>query len=100
MNNTIKGSPDITQPPFILTRINSNNCLVLATNPTTKASAYEPFLQIIANITSNLNLVETRVNERWSKFLVHNVPTNSNLDAVHTEIEATYPSLHLGQNPQ
>jgi hypothetical protein len=96
INTTIKGSPNITQPPFILAYITSNNCLVLTTNPMTKASTYEPLLQIIANATSNLNPVETTINECWSKFLLHNVPTNSNLDAVHAEIEATYPSLCYG----
>jgi hypothetical protein len=63
INTTIKASSDITQPPFILAYITSNDRLVLTTNPTTKASAYEPFLQIIANTTSNLNPVETRINE-------------------------------------
>jgi uncharacterized coiled-coil protein SlyX len=100
MNTTIKDTPDITQPPLILSGITSNNCLVLTTNPTTKASAYELYLQMIPNAASNLNPVETRINEYWSKFLWHNVPTNTNLNIVHSEIEATYPSLSLGQTPR
>jgi hypothetical protein len=95
INKVIKESADITQPPFILACITSNNRLVLTTNPTTKASEYTPYLQIIANITQQLKPTETRINERWTKFLLHNVPTNANLPAVRNEIEATYPSLCL-----
>jgi hypothetical protein len=100
INKVIKESTDITQPPFILARITSNNRLVLATNPTTKASDYTPYLQIIVNVTQQLKPTETRINERWTKFLLHNVPTNANLPAVRSEIEDTYPSLRLGQNPR
>jgi hypothetical protein len=100
INKVIKESTDITQPPFILAHITSNNRLVLTTNPTTKASDYTPYLQIIANVTEQLKPTETRINERWTKFLLHNVPTNANLPAVRSEIEDTYPSLRLGQDPR
>jgi hypothetical protein len=73
---------------------------VLTTNPTTKASDYTPYLQIIANVTQQLKPTETRINEQWTKFLLHNVPTNANLPAVRSEIEDTYPSLRLGQDPR
>jgi hypothetical protein len=100
INKVINESTNITQPPFILAHITSNNRLVLTTNPTTKASDYTPYLQIIANVTQQLKPTETRINERWTKFLLHNVPTNANLPAVRNEIEATYPSLCLGQDPR
>jgi hypothetical protein len=99
INKTIKDTPDITQPPFILARITGNNRVVLTSNPTTNASAYEAYLPMIANAASNLNAVKTRINERWSKFLLHNVPTNTDLNVVRSEIEATYPSLCLGEPP-
>jgi hypothetical protein len=44
INAVIRQSADITHPPFILAYITSNNRLVLTSNPTTKASAYVPFL--------------------------------------------------------
>jgi hypothetical protein len=100
INKVIKESADITQPPFILARITSNNRLVLTTNRTTKASDYTQYLQIIANVTQQLKPTETRINERWTKLLLHNVPTNANLPAVRTEIEDTNPSLHHGQDPR
>jgi hypothetical protein len=98
INKVINESSDITQPPFILLCITSNNSLVLTTNPTTKAAAYTRYLQIIANATKCLKLVESRINECWTKFLLHNVPTNTNLSTVRSKIESTYPSLRLGQD--
>jgi hypothetical protein len=99
INKAINESADITQPPFILSRITSNNRLVLTTNPTTKAAAYAPYLQIIANAAKVLKPIESRINERWTKFLLHNVPTNANLATIRSEIESTYSSLCLGQDP-
>jgi hypothetical protein len=99
INKVIKESTDITQLPFILACITNNNRLVLTTNLTTKASDYTPYLEIIANVAQPLKPTETRINERWTKFLLHNVLTNADLPAVRSEIEDTYPSLCLGQDP-
>jgi hypothetical protein len=99
INKVIKESTDITQPPFILAHITNNNRLVLTTNPTTKASDYTPYLQIITNAAQLLKLTETRINECWTKFLLHNVPTNADPPAVRSEIEDTYPSLRLRRDP-
>jgi hypothetical protein len=99
-NHTIRLSADITLPPFILTRINSNNRLVLTTNPTTPATAYASYLPMLSAEIKSLKPMDPRINGRWSKFLVHNVPTNANLPTVRGEIESTYPSLHLTQEPR
>jgi hypothetical protein len=42
---------------------------------------------------------DPQINRCWSKFLVHNVPTNANLPLIKAEIESMYPSLHLAQVP-
>jgi hypothetical protein len=99
-NHAIRHSADITQLPFILARINSNNKLVLTTNPTTPATAYKPYMQILANEIKSLKPTEGYINTRWSKFLVHNIPTNATLPAVKANIESTYPSLSLTQDPR
>jgi hypothetical protein len=98
INKVIMESADITVPPFILACITSNNRVVLMTNPTTKATTYVPYLQILTNAVKCLKPVETKSNECWSKFLLNNVPTNANLSTVKAEIESTYPSLHLRQD--
>jgi hypothetical protein len=99
-NHTIRTSADINLPPFILARINSNNKLVLTTTLTTPATAYKPYLPMLAAKIRALKPTDPRVNGRWSKFLVHNIPTSANLPLVKAEIESMYPSLHLAQDPR
>jgi hypothetical protein len=99
INRIIRHSADITLPPFILAWINSNHKLVLTTNPTVPATAYATYLRMLTTDIKSLQPTDPRINERWSKFLVHNVPTNAKLSAVKTEIESTYPSLRLAQDP-
>jgi hypothetical protein len=94
-NYAIRHSADITQLPFILARINSNNRLVLTTNPTTPGTAYASYLLMLLAEIKSLQPMHARINGRWSKFLVHNIPTNANLPAIKAEIESTYPSLRL-----
>jgi hypothetical protein len=48
---------------------------------------------------NTLQPTDPRINERWTKFLIHNVPTNAKPPDVKTEIETTYPSLRLAQDP-
>jgi hypothetical protein len=95
----IRHSADITLPPSILARINSNNKLVLMTNPTTPANAYVPYLRMLITDIKSLQPTDPRINGHWSTFLVHNVPTNAKLPAIKTEIETTYHSLRLVQDP-
>jgi hypothetical protein len=99
-NHTIRTSADINLLPFILARINSNNKLVLTTTLTTPATAYKPYLPMLAAEIKALKPTDPRINGRWSKFLVHNVPTNADLPLVKAEIESMYPSLHLAQDPR
>jgi hypothetical protein len=99
-NHTIRHSTDITLPPFILARINNNNKLVFTTNHTTPATAYAPCLPMLSAEIKSLKPTDPRINGRWSKFLVHNIPTNANLPAIKAEIKSTYPSLHLEQDPR
>jgi hypothetical protein len=98
-NHIINHSAEITLPPFILARINGNSKLVLTTNPTTPATAYASYLLMLSANINALQPKDPRINGRWSKFLVHNVPTKADLRVVKTEIELTYPSLRLAQDP-
>jgi hypothetical protein len=98
-NYAIGYSADITLLPFILTWINNNNKLVLTTNPTTLATAYASYLLMLTAEIKALKPMDPQINGCWSKFLVHNVPTNTNLPTVKAEIESTYPSLRLAQDP-
>jgi hypothetical protein len=63
-NHTIRHSADITQLPFILARINSNNRLVLTTNPTTPATAYASYLLMLSAEIKALKPMDPRINGR------------------------------------
>jgi hypothetical protein len=96
-NSIIVRSAEIDLPPFIFARINSNNKIVLTTNHTTPAAAYKPYLQLLTNNMDRIAPTATEINTRWSKFLVHNVPTGASPSAIQEEIRLTYPTLHLAQ---
>jgi hypothetical protein len=71
---------------------------VFTTNPTTLATAYVSYLPMLSAEIKALQPMDPRINGRWSKFLVHNVPTKAKLLAIKAEIETTYPSLRLAQD--
>jgi hypothetical protein len=99
-NHIINTRTDITLPLFILARITANNRLVLTTNPTTPATAYKSYLPMLSAEINALQPSDPRINGHWTKFLVHNVPTGAKLPDIKTEIETTYPSLHLATEPR
>jgi hypothetical protein len=99
INHIINTRTDITLLPFILTWIMRNNRLVLTTNPTTPATTYKSYLPMLSTEINALHLCDPCINRHWTKFLVYNVPTNAKLPDIKTEIETTYPSLHLTTEP-
>jgi hypothetical protein len=100
LNYAIRNTAEIDQPPFTLARITSNNKLVLTTNPTTPATAYTPYMPVHLNEIKNLKPTNGHLNSRWTKFLVHNVPTDADIGSVGREMERTYPTLRLMQDPR
>jgi hypothetical protein len=95
----IHDTVEITQPPFALARINSHNKIVLTTNPAIPASAYTPYMLMLLNEIKSLKPTAENTNSRWTKFLVHNIPTNTPTDKLKFLIEANYPTLQLMQEP-
>jgi hypothetical protein len=96
-NSTIVRSAEIDLPPFIFARTTSNNKLVLTTNHTTPAAAYKPYLQLFTNQLTCFTPTAAEIKTRWSKFLVHNIPTNASPSVIQEQIELIYPALRLGQ---
>jgi hypothetical protein len=99
-NSIIVWSAEIDLPPFIFARTNSNNKMVLTTNHTTPAAAYKPYLQLFTNQITRFTPTAAEINTRWSKFLVHNIPTDAYPSAIQEHIELTYPTLRLAQTPR
>jgi hypothetical protein len=99
-NSLIVRSAEIDLPPFIFARTNNNNKLVLTTNHTTPAAAYKPYLQLLTNNMDRFTPTASEINTRWSKFLVHNIPTDATPLAIQEQIELIYPTLQLAQTPR
>jgi hypothetical protein len=99
INALIKNTAKITLPLIPLARFNKYYMLVLTTNPTTPASAYTPYMLMLLNIVKPLKPTSGTTNSPWTKFLVHNVPNNTLLDAIKDMIELTYPTIKLIRKP-
>jgi hypothetical protein len=99
-NSLIVRSAEIDLPPFIFARTNSNDKLVLMTNHTTPAAAYKPYLQLLTNQLTPFAPTASEINTRWSKFLMHNIPTGALPSVIKEQIKLTYPTLRLAQTPR
>jgi hypothetical protein len=99
-NWVIHNTAEITQLPFALAMINSHNKIVLMTNPTIPESAYTPYMPMLLNEIKSLKPTIGNTNSRWTKFLVHSIPTDSPAEKLKVLLEANYPTLQLMQEPR
>jgi hypothetical protein len=99
-NSLIAQLAEIDLPPFIFARTNSNNKLVLMTNHTTPAAAYKPYLQLLTNNMHYFIPTTSKINTRWSKVLIYNIPTDAPPSVIREQIQLTYPTLRLMQTPR
>lgn len=100
VNKVIVDHKDILQPPFTRARFTVNNNLVLTTGLNNCGMDYDSYLNILVDAVRFLGHASARVNERWSKFLVHGVPVDTSLETIRHDIESNYPSLKLAQTPR
>jgi hypothetical protein len=100
VNKAIVDHKDVHKPPFIRARFNLGGNLILTTGYSTCGLDYEAYLRIITDSLSSLGSCTGRINERWSKFVLHGIPTVATMDEVRDEIETNYPALRLAQTPR
>jgi hypothetical protein len=100
INNTITNHNDITHPPFILANITNSNNLVFTVAHQHLGKNYEPYLAIFEDALHEFPIVSSRISQRWSRFIVHGIPTSTTPETVRNEIESTYPTLQMGQTPR
>jgi hypothetical protein len=100
VNKTITSHNDITHPPFILAKITAANNLVFTVGPQHLSTNYEPYLGILEDALHEFPIASSRISQRWSRFIIHGIPTTADPDTVRTEIESTYPILRMGQTPR
>jgi hypothetical protein len=99
-NKALQASGGIPPRPLLTARITSGRNLVFTTSEQIPGSDYTAYLPIIANSLKDLGEATATLNERWTKFLLHNVPTSLSLDEIRYEIETHYPELSLAQTPR
>lgn len=100
VNKVIIDHNDINLPPFVRARFSHNNNLVFTTGLNNCGLEYDPYLNILVDAVRFLGPASARINEKWSKFLLHGVPTCSSLEAMRSDIETCYPALKLAQTPR
>jgi hypothetical protein len=101
INNTITTHNDITHPPFILANITNSNNLVFTVAHQHLGKNYEPYLGIFEDaLVHEFPIASSRISQRWSRFIVHGIPTSATPETVRNEIESTYPTLQMGQTPR
>ncbi|KAL0631377.1 hypothetical protein Q9L58_009766 [Maublancomyces gigas] len=91
-----------TEVVFCLTRRTTRGNIILLTRPNVSASSAEAYSSILAASLQTLGCTpsSTHANSRWTKFLVHGVPTSTSPSQMAEEISATYPTLPtLAQTP-
>jgi len=74
--------------------------LVLTVGLQHRGIDYEPYLGILQAALSEFNPITANVSQRWSRFCLHGIPTNTTPDDVRKEVESLYPSLQMGQTPR
>jgi hypothetical protein len=100
INKTITSHTDIMHPPFILATVSATNNLVFTTAPQQLSVNYEPYLRIFEDALHEFPITSSRISQRWTRFIIHGIPTTATPEDVRTKIENTYPTLQLGQTPQ
>jgi hypothetical protein len=95
--STSGGSPP---RPLLTARITSSKTIIFTTNPDLPGSDYTAYLSLIANSLEDFGEATATLNERWTKFLIHNVPTSLSPNDIRKEIETHYPQLNLAQTPR
>jgi hypothetical protein len=100
INKTITDHSDITYPPFILANVTATNNLVFTVAPQHLGTDYEPYLAIFEDALHEFPIASSRVSRRWTRFIIHGIPTTASPETARTEIETTYPSLQMGQTPR
>jgi TolA-binding protein len=100
INKVLTDSKDIAAPPFLASRITANQNIVLTTGLNCNGMDYKAYLPLIAATLSHLGTATATINERWTKFLLHNVPTTLSPNELRQELETHYPDLRLAQTPR
>jgi hypothetical protein len=100
VNKVIAENKDLEKPQFIRAHLTLSINLTLPAGLDNCALDYETCLKVITESLIFVGEGTAIVNEKWSKFLLHGVPTFGALEEIRNDVEIYYPKLKLGQTPQ
>jgi hypothetical protein len=83
-----------------LANVSATNNLVFTVAPQHLSTNYEPYLGILEDALHELPIASSRISQRWTRFIIHGIPTSATPETVRTELEVTHPSLKMGQTPR
>lgn len=93
VNDALNACKEFNLPPIQLARLTARKNFVLTTVPQQRAADYAPFTNVIKAAFKELPATEVRINERWTRFLVHGIPTFIKPEMAELELKYAYPTL-------
>jgi hypothetical protein len=100
VNAALTATEGFAKPPLALARISNNdNTITFTTAPYARNTDYEDKLPTIEQAIMDLQPSNSRIMQRWSKFILHGVPLSATPESVRKDIEAIY-QRPMGQTPR
>jgi hypothetical protein len=100
VNRALVGPPDVTVPPLYTTYVSRSNALVFTAGPRNQGRDYGPFLGIIRNALAEIPTVSAHVSQRWTRYVLNEIPTATMPEDAREEIEMLYPAAKLAKAPR
>jgi hypothetical protein len=102
INKAITEHPDVAHPPCLTASITASNTLVVVVSDRHRATEYTPYLGILQEALRKAEVPVTGacVSEKWTQFILSNVPTTATFDEISREVEMLYLEMRLGQSPR
>jgi hypothetical protein len=82
VNRALVNNKDVLSPPFLCSRFSRNNNLVFTTGFNHNNMDCDAYLSIICNVLASIGPATADINEQWSKFLIHGVPTYTTMTEI------------------
>jgi hypothetical protein len=91
---------DLKKRAFCGARFSVALNLVLNTGLHDNSSELDEFLSVIVKALEFICPCTAMLSEPWTKFLLHGVPTDANLEDIREDVERYCSNIQLGQTPR
>lgn len=100
-NHTLREHTKLHTINFYGAYLTGRDNLVFETSLTTRGTDYEPYFPVLKQALG-IHMTISRMDgeTRWSKFLIHGIPTESTMESLTESIQNNYPELIMAQTPR